>query len=198
MKKQIFTIHGGDAFSTYEEYLGFLKTRSIDIERFRGTDWKSTLGTALGEEYDVFSPRMPNAQNAKYIEWKIWFERMIPFMLEPVVLIGHSFGGVFVAKYLSENEIPTTIQSTLLVAAPYDTDGGRAVMEFDLPASLELLEKQGGKIFLYHSKDDPVVSFSELAKYERALPNAKIRVFEDRGHFDQPEFSELVGDIKAL
>ena len=89
------------------------------------------------------------------------------------------------------------ITATILVAAPFER-GAREHTKFFLSESLSLLEKQGGRIFLYHSTDDPVVPFSELAKYQAALPHATTRIFEDRQHFNQETFPELVADIKSL
>lgn len=140
---------------------------------------------------------MPNAQNARYFEWKLWFEKYIPLLNDEVILIGHSFGGSFLAKYLSEESFPKKIRATFIIAAPYDRDSEREVVEFVLPESLALLESQGGKIHLYHSKDDPVVDFSELQKYIDALPEATVKTFEDRGHFNQETFPEIVEDIEA-
>jgi predicted alpha/beta hydrolase family esterase len=194
---QIFLIHGGTTFATYEEYLNFLKTREIDIEGLKKKGWKDALGT-LGAGYEVIAPRMPNAQNARYEEWKIWFERFIPFLHDGVVLIGHSLGGVFLAKYLSENDFPKKIKATLLVAAPYSFDIGSPLPQFSIEKPLTKFAKQGGAIMLYHSKDDQIVPFSELAKYQKELPNAKVRVFEDKGHFNHEEFPELMRDLQEL
>ena len=198
MKRQIFTIHGGNAFASYDEYMDSLRTKVIDLDRFQQKGWRNNLGEVLGEGYEVISPRMPNANNAKYEEWKIWFEKHIPFMRDGVVLIGHSLGGIFLAKYLSENRMPVKIAATFLVAAPYDLDSERKIVEFTLPESLALLSEQAGKLFLYQSKDDQVVSFTELAKYSAALPSAQAVVFEDRGHFDQEQLPEIVRDIEEL
>ena len=198
MKRRIFTIHGGNAFASYDEYMDSLRTKVIDLDRFQQKGWRNNLGEVLGEGYEVISPRMPNANNAKYEEWKIWFEKHIPFMRDGVVLIGHSLGGIFLAKYLSENRMPVKIAATFLVAAPYDLDSERKIVEFTLPESLALLSEQAGKLFLYQSKDDQVVSFTELAKYSAALPSAQAVVFEDRGHFDQEQLPEIVRDIEEL
>jgi predicted alpha/beta hydrolase family esterase len=54
---------------------------------------------------------------------------------------------------------------------------------------------QTKNIYLYHSKDDPVVPFSALEKFARALPLAYTRIFEDRKHINQSEFPELAEDI---
>ena len=102
MKQQILVIHGGDTFDTYKDYLSFLKNREISLDRLRlKRDWKDILSEKLGENFDVLSPRMPNGTNARYKEWKIWFERVIPFIDKGVIFIGHSLGGIFLAKYLS-------------------------------------------------------------------------------------------------
>ena len=201
MKKQIIIIHGGDAFETYEEYLSFLRNFKIDFEQLKSVkkDWKVTVAGELGEEFEVILPSMPNKTNAKYLEWKIWFEKLIPFLEESVVLVGHSLGGVFLAKYLSEEVLPRKILGTFLVAPPYDDqDLEESFDDFALPKSLGKLVEQGGKIYLYHSKDDPVVPFANVEKYKKDLPKAEIRVFEDREHFGQGEFSELIEDIKSI
>ncbi|HWB34204.1 MAG TPA: alpha/beta hydrolase [Candidatus Paceibacterota bacterium] len=204
MKKLVVVIHGGtSAFPTYEDFLDNLKTKPIDIKKFNGQgDWKARLPHVLGEEYEVIYPRMPNKENARYSEWKIWFERFIPFMEDGVIFVGHSLGGIFLAKYLSEEDFPKKISGVFLVAAPFEMRGKgetqRVVSEFVLPTSLEKLERQGGSIFLYHSKDDPIVNIDELGKYRASLPNATARIFQDRKHQNQQEFPEIVEAIRNL
>lgn len=198
MKQQIVVIHGGDSFATYADYLAFLLTFPIDLADLFRKNWKNVLPEMLGSDYEVIQPQMPNKWNAKYEEWKIWFEKYIPFLRDGIVLVGHSMGGVFLAKYLAENEFPKKIKAVFLVAPPFNMDEGRALVEFVLPASLQNFEKQCGKILIYHSKDDSVVDFGELAKYQKVLQNATVKVFENRGHFTDEAFPELVSDIKDL
>lgn len=202
MKRQIILIHGGDTFNTYDEYLSFLKDwKEIDFERYKKheKDWKETLGEKLGADYEVISPQMPNKQNAKYLEWKIWFEKFIPYFEPEIILIGHSLGATFLAKYLSENELPKKIIATFLVAPVFDEiDIKESLADFKMPESLEKLEKQGGKIFLYHSQDDPVIPFADFEKFKKALKTATGRIFPNRGHFRQEEFPEIIKDIKSI
>jgi len=198
-KKQIVLIHGGDTFETYEEYLAFLKSFELDIGRLSKRGWKDGLASVLGNEYDVIAPAMPNKSNAKYREWKIWFEKIIPFLNDGVIFVGHSLGGTFLVKFLSENRFPKKIRATFLVAPPYDAlDSDYTLADFIVPDRLELLQEQGGDIFLYHSKDDVVVPFADLEKYRNALPEARVSVFNDRGHFNQEVFPELVSAIQGL
>ena len=70
--------------------------------------------------------------------------------------------------------------------------------EFDVPKSLTVLEQQVSNIFIYHSQDDPLVSIEEVYKFKEKLPNARLRIFEDRGHFLGDSFPEIVEDIKSL
>lgn len=195
--KQVFVIHGGEAFNTYDEYLSYLKNVPIEIGE-RPKDWKSNLGENLGADFEVLAPRMPSPQNAKYIEWKIWFERHIEFLKNDVILVGHSLGGIFLTKYLSENDLPTKVAALLLVAAPYNTAYEHPLADFILKNDLQNLAKQCETIVLYHSKDDIIVPFSNALSYMKDIPTAKLVTLEDRGHFNQEQFPEIVADIKAL
>jgi len=200
MKQQIIVIHGGTTFNTYKEYLSFLKNREVDLDNFiMGTDWKGTLEKKLSKNFEILFPGMPNKTNARYKEWKIWFERIIPFLRNNVILVGHSLGGIFLAKYLSENKLPKKIKATIFVAAPFDAaNSEESLGDFRLPGSLSKFSKQSEIIYLIQSKDDPVVPFVEFEKYKKALPQAKTMIFDSRGHFNQEAFPEIVNIIKTL
>lgn len=196
--KEVFVVHGGNSFASYDEYLADLHTWSVSLSdgQFRG--WKGKLAESLGESYNVTQPRFPNAQNAKYEEWKIMFEKYLSLLPGETIFIGHSLGGSFLATYLSKEKLPFNATATVLIAAPFSVDGERALAEFSPKGSLELLEKQGGAIHLFHSEDDAVVPFAELAKYKAALPEAVPHIFHDRDHFNQEDFSELVELIRSF
>ncbi len=187
-------------WATYEAYLTYLKNKEINFEKYglRQEDWQGNLKNRLGPTFQVIRPEMPNKRNAKYPEWKIWFEKFFPFINDGVILVGGSLGGTFLAKYLAENQFPKKIKAVFLLAACFDDLPEEPLLDFSLPQSLEKIESQTGKIILYHSKDDDVVPFAHLAKFQQALPSAAVRIFEDRGHFNQLELPELTQDIKAL
>ena len=199
MKKQIIVIHGGETFDTYKQYIADLKSIEVDFEKMMSGGWKNTLGEKLGRGFEIVLPKMPNSFNAKYLEWKIWFEKIAPFFENEVVLIGHSLGGIFLAKYLSENKFPKEIIATFLVAAPYDNkDADYSLADFTLKKDLELLQNQSKKLFIYQSKDDDVVSFADFEKYKKALPDASFRKFSNRGHFSQKNFPEIIREIRKV
>lgn len=199
MKKQVIFIHGGEVFDTYDGYIEALKSWIFDPEKDKKKRWKNSLQERLGDGFEVISPTMPNKYNAKYKEWKIWFEKVFPYVEDNVVLVGHSLGGIFLSKYLSENIFPKKILTTYLVAAPYDDkDSEYSLAGFLLSNNLSKLTDQSNKVFLYHSEDDPAVPFVDFKKYSEVLPNAKPVVFKDKNHFMQEEFPELIESIKGL
>lgn len=196
MKTSLILIHGGSTFDTYEEYWADLESSQLSLEKINRKDWKDFMYSELSE-YEVIYPKMPNSKNARYPEWKLWFEKLFPLLTDEVVLVGHSLGGIFLAKYLSENTFPKKIKSLHLVAAPYDTEVIKeSLADFALNNTVEKLNDYTDNIFLYQSKDDTAVAFADVEKYKRDLPNATLRIFEDRGHFTQEKFPELIQDIK--
>ena len=189
-------VHGGNTFDSYDDYLEDLKVKEINWNRLVGLDWKDALEQHLGDGFEVIRPKMPNAQNAKYLEWRIWFMKVLPFLKDGVLLVGHSLGGIFLAKYLNEEKIALNVQGTWLIAPPFQVGANESLADFTLGDSLERLAAQGGQITFYHSQDDPVVPFANLNEYQKRLPNAKVRIFNDRLHFNQPELPEIVEEIR--
>lgn len=200
MKKQVVVIHGGKTFKTYQEYIYSLLNREVDADRFKEQkNWRDSLGAKLGADFEVFTPKMPNPNNAVYKEWKIWFERMTEFLNDNVIFVGHSLGGIFLAKYFSENLFNKKVKAVLLVAAPSaDLKDEAPLFGFTLPKSLKKLQNQAKIIYLIHSKDDPIVPFSHVNKYKKLLPNSQIVAFKNKQHFHRESFPEIVKLIKKL
>ena len=203
MKKQVVVIHGGEAYIHYEDFISYLKTKEVDYDTFftqREPRWKDLIRERLGDDYEIAIPRMPNPANAKFEEWKIWFERTLPFLRDDVILIGHSLGAIFFAKYLSENVLPIHIQKVFLVAPAISNDGlvGEDGGDF-LPSKTKLgiITEQSEKVFLFHSKDDDVCPYSHSEEYAQYMPEAEFVSFQDRGHFIQSDIPELIERIRT-
>ena len=184
----------------YQDYIDSLKKREVVAEKFKAhKSWRDGLQEKLGEDFEVFAPKMPNGFNAVYEEWKIWFLRLAEFLHDDVVLVGHSLGGIFLAKYLSENTFAKKVRAAVLVAAPFDDNNlNESLGDFILPDSLEHFSVQAGRVCLCFSKDDPVVPFSHMGKYKKVLPNAIEMPLENRQHFEQEDFLELVKLINNI
>ncbi len=196
-KEQVLLIHGGDTHLNYEEYLQSLKQKNIHLEWLVcKRDWKNELQFQLWDEYVVYTPQMPNKQNAQYEEWCILFEKLVNALDDNFILVGHSLWAAFIVKYLSENKIDKKIKKLHLLGTPFDENmDSDKLVGFRRKGSLLQLKEQVWELFFYHSKDDFAVPYGHFLKYQEALLDAKFRSFEDRNHFLQWEISELNRDI---
>ena len=188
--KQIVIIHGGSSFNSYENYLNHLKSSQLHYERLLWSQkWRDWLAQEIVGA-DVLLPDFPNKQNANYAEWKIYFEKLLPLLGDDVQLVGYSLGAMFLAKYLHESPLRSPVQRLVLISPGYDDESVEDLGSFRVTSATGL-EKSASEIHLSHSKDDPVVPFTELAKFQQDLPTANLHIFEDRNHFFQPTFPEL-------
>lgn len=198
MKQQVLVIHGGNAFDSYDEYLNDLKARELDPKKLKTYGWKINLQNELGDSFDVLLPKMPNDQNAKYVEWKIWFEKFFPYLENNIILVGHSLGGIFLSKYLSENDFPKKIKALILIAPPYNTPKIHPLADFLITHPLNKINGHVNKIILFQSKDDKIVPLANANHYKKELPNLDLKIFEDRGHFSDDAFPEIIKLIKNI
>jgi predicted alpha/beta hydrolase family esterase len=198
-KTQIFYVHGGNTFHTKKEYLHFLKTRDVSIEK--KIAWNADyFDKKLGNRCHIIRPRMPRQDGATYTEWATHFERYFPKLKHNLILMGESLGGIFLAKYLSENKFPKKLRSVYLVCPPFDDTlpteslaGG-----FNLRSNLSLLEENCSRLNLLFSANDSVVPVSQAKKYAAKLKNANIVIYKNvAGHFQISEFPEIVAMIRS-
>jgi len=197
-KIQILMIHGGETFNNQNDYLNYLKTKKIRFgKKIRWSE--DYLKRELGEDFEITWPRMPLEDNARYDDWKILFDRYIEKLGDNVILIGRSVGGIFLAKYLSENVLPRKIISVYMIAAPFDNTvtGWTLTGGFELGEDLSLIGKNCGKVVLMFSADDDCVPVSHAKKYREKLKDAEIIIYESKNrHFQVGEFPEIVEMIK--
>jgi len=197
-KKQVIVIHGGSSFGQYEDYINYLKTCDLTLESMKSGKggWKNSLQKDLGDDFEVLLPQMPNPRNAKYLEWRLWFERILGVLDKEIILIGHSLGGMFLLKYLEESKIDKKIVQLHLVATPCNEPEKHYLQEFGLPGSFDNVKKQTAKIFFYFSEDDAIVPIETVNFFKVKFSEAEFVLFSDRGHFKQAVFPELIKNIK--
>ena len=162
-------VHGGMTFRNNKDYAHFLKTRKVSTQE--RPYWEADLEQKLEKKFEIIRPRMPLQDNAKYRDWKIFFDRYVPLLRKNFILIGSSLGGIFLAKYLSENKLSKKALSVYLVCAPFDgsLSSEDLVGGFRLKADISLIEKNCMNLHILFSKDDDIVPVSHAEKYRNKL-----------------------------
>lgn len=191
-------IHGGMTFKNQKDYLSYLKNKEIKLEK--KPSWAGDyIDKELGKKFQIIKPRFPLQDNAKYEDWKIWFERYIPYLRDNSILIGGSLGGIFLAKYLSENKFPKKLLSVYMICPPFDNtiEGEDLVGGFNLKSDLSLIEKNCKDVTLMFSADDDTVPVYHAEKYRNKLKDSKIIIYKSKnGHFKISKFPEIIKMIK--
>ena len=153
-------------------------------------DWQANLPIALGDGYKVTAPQMPSPKNPSYEEWKILLDKNLSKVRGEVIFVGHSLGGSFLLKYLSEESISHKILGLFLVAVPFNTIKG-----FEAPGNFSTFWSLPN-IFLYHSTDDVEVPYAHSLMYQERL-RARLKTYTNCGHyFKRSEFRDIASDIK--
>lgn len=97
--------------------------------------------------------------------------------------------------------MPVSIRALYLVATPSQSDdfGGEEGGDFSFDAKkLHRIAERVEKLYVFHSKDDPIVSFRHAEAYKMALPSAEMVTFDDKGHFLTEAFPELIESLREV
>lgn len=196
-KGQVIFIHGGDTHNSNEDFYAALKQQSYEPHAPERKRWRDDVAAKLeAAGYEWLFLAMPNKQNADYEAWKIWFEKVVPFIEaeNSTQIVAYSLGACFMLKYLAENQAPFTIDDLHLVAPSLD-DGelGSFIMD---ETQLGKVGAEASRVAVYHSTDDHVCRFSDSERIVSEIPNATLHTFSNRNHFLQPEFPELLAQIQ--
>lgn len=141
------------------------------------------------------TPQMPLAYKPDYELWKKEFEVNIDEDVR--ILVGHSCGGGFILRWLSENT--RTFESVILIAPWLDPDRVKTADFFDFEIDKNLSSRITNlSIFISRDDDKDILESVEIIK--TSLPSIKVYEFEDRGHFtieeikrnDFPELLEVI------
>jgi len=198
-KGQVVFISGGDSFTTNEAFYKYLRAQTYEPHPAPYQRWRDWLEMQLeAEGYEWLFMAMPNKQNADYEAWKIWFEKVVPYIETdtPTHVVGYSLGACFLLRYLTENEVPFQIEQVHLVALCLPLDGEELGSFGANLGALSVLNDAAQAINLYHSTDDPICPYTHSEQVATAVPSAQLHTFTDRGHFFQPEFPELFAQIQ--
>jgi uncharacterized protein len=153
-----------------------------------------SLQRALGADWNVQYPQMPDEQNCPYPAWEAQIDARMAAMKGTVALVGHSIGGSVLLKYLCQRRPSARISGVFVIAAPYwGADASWRWDEMALPADAAARLAGDWPLVFYHSRDDEIVPFQHLALYAARLPRATVREYAGLDH----QFGEDLADIAA-
>lgn len=170
MKKQVLFIQGGGEGAYAED-----EALAVALQR------------ALGAEYGVIYPHMPDEADPQYEPWAAQIAVEHGALGDDAILVGHSVGGTVLLRYLSEAKLEKPIAGIFVIAAPA---WGAEEWQADLPPGVPL--------FLYHGRDDEFVPFAHLAQLAQKFPQAAVRAVDGCGHQFNNNLSAVARDIKGL
>ncbi len=201
MKKQIILLKGWEAKENFKDFYDFLESQDFNPYEENELKWSDILDRDLWEDFEVIKFPRPNSGFADYKAWKIIFEKTIPYLKQNFILLGHSLGATFLVKYLEEDDkydLKDKVEKIFLVAPAYKDDEKEVLWNFNFSKPLDNLKKIQEKIIIFWSKDDFIVAFSNIKDFKIELPKAKFMIFENRGHFLQEDFNELIKLLKNI
>lgn len=155
------------------------------------------LGRALGADYEIRYPLMPDEASPDYGAWK----RAIAQELEGrdrMILVGHSVGASVLVRFLAGQTFAPPPRGIFLIAAPYIGTGGWQIEGFETPKDLAARIPAHIPVYLYHGRDDETVPFAHLGLYAALLPGAFVRPLDGRNHQLNDDASEMADDIRRV
>ena len=200
MKNQIIYVGGGNAFENKKDFYEYLE--NYELNPYDKTEkWTKKLPLILEEEFDYLKIEMPSKDEADYIAWKIWFEKYLKFLNnKETILIGYSQGATFLLKYLSENSFPKRITQLHLIAPFVMNDESKSkLMNFEFNISrLKGISNICNQVHIWYSQDDFLVPFVNSEIVIENIKGIISHKFNDRGHFFQSDFPELINAIRSI
>lgn len=137
------------------------------------------------------TPELPVPYRPVYEDWKKIFERFE--INENTILVGHSCGGGFLVRWLSESGI--RVGKVILVAPWIDPDGELETDMFDFDLDKDNLEKQN--ITIFSSEDDETDVNKSVEYIVSLVSDIDHKKYKNKGHFtfkdmNTREFPELL------
>lgn len=156
----------------------------------------ASLQRALGADYDVRFPQMPDEGDPDAATWSRAIATELARTSGRVILVGHSIGGSLLLRTLSEIPIEPRIAGLFVLAAPA-WDGDRwAFDDLRLPRDMHARVGAIPTIVFYHCRDDDDVPFAHLALHAARFPRAITRAFDHGGHRFDDDLGAVAADIR--
>ena len=150
-------------------------------------------GQLLKHDIEAATPEVPYAYNPK---WELWLKEVERYDIGPdTALVGHSTGGGFWVRYLSERP-DLKVGKVILVAPWLDPDGDETDGFFDFEVDGALASRTQGLI-VFNSDNDMGNIHKSVAIIRDRIADVGYREFHKYGHFTSEdtgsnEFPELL------
>lgn len=150
----------------------------------------------LMRDITAYAPDMPHAYKPDYALWKREVERL-PIGPE-TMLVGHSTGGGFWARWLSEHP-DVRVGKVVLVAPWLDPNNIKKTTFFDFRFDTGLVERTQG-LTIFHSDNDHLGIHWSVDTFREKLPGHQYKEFHNYGHFcfedmQSMAFPELLDEL---
>ncbi len=188
--KNAIILHGiSESKEQYEGYLGSMS----NFAWYPVLQWDLTRRGVLVQTPEMPTPYFPDMNYSEWVKTISQFD-----INENTILIGHSCGGGFWLKYLSQN--PQIKIKQLVLVAPWINPLGEPTDFFDNFILDKDLAMRCGQIDLFISSDDHERILKSFDKIKDVYGD-KINYHkcDDKGHFSEDigaEFPELLPVIK--
>lgn len=144
------------------------------------------------------TPEVPFAYDPQY---ELWVKEVERFDIGPeTTLVGHSCGGGFWVRYLSEHK-DLKVGKVVLVAPSLNPEKtwGKEIFNFEIDPSLIERVKE---LVIFHSTNDHEGVQESVRILRKAFPSITYREFQNMGHFTveampNSEFPDLLEEILA-
>ena len=150
----------------------------------------------LMQDIATQTPDMVKAYEPDYEYWKRELERHD--IGEDTILVGHSCGGGFLVRWLSELT-DTKVGKVVLVAPWLDPNKRKAPEFFDFEIDPDFVSKTAG-VTIFNSEDDFDAIQTSVQTLVDTVKDIKLVTFSGYGHFDigkmkTIEFPELLREV---
>lgn len=126
----------------------------------------------------------PEVFRAYEMSWDAWVQEVERFTIVPeTTLVGHSMGGGFWVRYLSEH--PEISVDKVILVAPWvniNHEEDTNFFAFELDPNIT---ERANEFNIFASDNDGNEVQSSVNYLVKELPNAKVRTFHEYGHFTQ-------------
>lgn len=141
------------------------------------------------------TPELPEPYEPVYEDWKKVFEKF--YINEDTILIGHSCGGGFLVRWLSENKV--RVGKVVLVAPWLDPDHKLHTDFFNFELDTDVPQR-ADEIVIFVSNDDDADIQTSVETLEKKWSGVRIVKLEGKGHFTfgdmgTREFPELQKEL---